>query len=35
MTREERIKEIKELIKHLMEKGYTLEQAKEIIYRDR
>ena len=29
----ERIEQIKELIKHLMDEGYTLEEAKEIIYK--
>lgn len=29
----ERVEQIKELIKHLMDKGYTLEEAKEIIYK--
>ena len=31
--RNERIQNIKELIAHLMEKGYTLEEAKEIVYK--
>ena len=30
--RNERIQNIKELITHLMEKGYILEEAKEIVY---
>ena len=31
-TRNEKVKNIVELIKALMAKGYTLEEAKEIVY---
>lgn len=30
--RDERVQNIKELIAHLMECGYSLEEAKEIVY---